>query len=67
MDKLESMYAFTQVVENGSFAEAARKMNLSRSSVNKLVIQLEIVPPEKSPLQILVKHFINDVWTFLVV
>ncbi len=41
MDKLESMYAFTQVVENGSFAEAARKMNLSRSSVNKLVIQLE--------------------------
>ncbi len=41
MDKFESMYAFTQVVENGSFAEAARKMNLSRSSVNKLVIQLE--------------------------
>ena len=41
MDKLESMYAFTQVVENGSFAEAARKMTLSRSSVNKLVIQLE--------------------------
>ncbi|MGK7879448.1 MAG: LysR family transcriptional regulator [Crocosphaera sp.] len=35
------MYAFTQVVENGSFAEAARKMNLSRSSVNKIVIQLE--------------------------
>ncbi|MEL4897019.1 LysR family transcriptional regulator [Crocosphaera sp. Alani8] len=41
MDKLESMYAFTQVVENGSFAEAARKMNLSRSSVNKMVIHLE--------------------------
>ncbi len=41
MDKFESMYTFTQVVENGSFAEAARKMNLSRSSVNKLVIQLE--------------------------
>ena len=41
MDKFESMYAFTQVVENGSFAEAARKMNLSRSSVNKMVIQLE--------------------------
>ncbi|WP_300510250.1 LysR family transcriptional regulator [Crocosphaera sp.] len=35
------MYTFTQVVEKGSFAEAARKMNLSRSSVNKLVIQLE--------------------------
>ncbi|MDJ0660727.1 MAG: LysR family transcriptional regulator [Crocosphaera sp.] len=41
MDKFESMYAFTQVVEEGSFAEAARKMNLSRSTVNKLVIQLE--------------------------
>ena len=41
MDKFESMYAFTQVVENGSFAEAARKMILSRSSVNKMVIQLE--------------------------
>ncbi len=41
MNKFESMYAFTQVVEQGSFAEAARKMNLSRSSVNKMVIQLE--------------------------
>ncbi|MGK7956301.1 MAG: LysR family transcriptional regulator [Crocosphaera sp.] len=41
MDKFESMYAFTQVVEQGSFAAAARKMNLSRSSVNKMVIQLE--------------------------
>ncbi|MDJ0510226.1 MAG: LysR family transcriptional regulator [Crocosphaera sp.] len=41
MDKLESMRAFTKVVEAGSFAAAARKMGLSRSSVNKLVIQLE--------------------------
>lgn len=41
MDKLESMYAFTQVVEEGSFAAAARKMQMSRSYINKLVIDLE--------------------------
>ncbi|NEP55751.1 MAG: LysR family transcriptional regulator [Symploca sp. SIO2G7] len=41
MDKFESMYAFTQVIEEGSFAAAARKMQLSRSTVNKLVISLE--------------------------
>ncbi|MFQ4138759.1 LysR family transcriptional regulator [Nodosilinea sp. PGN35] len=41
MDKLESMRAFTQVVEAGGFAAAARQMNLSRSQVNKLVINLE--------------------------
>ncbi|MEB3291170.1 MAG: LysR family transcriptional regulator [Leptolyngbya sp.] len=41
MDKFESLRAFTQVVESGGFAAAARKMGLSRSAVNKLVIQLE--------------------------
>jgi DNA-binding transcriptional LysR family regulator len=41
MDKLESMRAFAQVVEAGGFAAAARQMNLSRSAVNKLVINLE--------------------------
>lgn len=41
MDKFESIRAFTQVVEQGSFAAAARKMQLSRSAVNKLVINLE--------------------------
>ena len=41
MDKFESIRAFTQVVEEGGFAAAARKMQLSRSSVNKLVINLE--------------------------
>ncbi|HBR00947.1 MULTISPECIES: LysR family transcriptional regulator [unclassified Roseofilum] len=41
MDKFESIHAFTQVVEEGSFAAAARKMQLSRSAVNKLVIALE--------------------------
>jgi DNA-binding transcriptional LysR family regulator len=41
MDKFESLRAFTQVVEEGSFAAAGRKMQLSRSAVNKLVINLE--------------------------
>ncbi len=41
MDKFESMRAFTQVVKEGGFAAAARKMELSRSAVNKLVINLE--------------------------
>lgn len=41
MDKLESIYAFTQVVQEGSFAAAARKMNVGRSAVNKMVIALE--------------------------
>ncbi|MEM8721021.1 MAG: LysR family transcriptional regulator [Cyanobacteria bacterium P01_G01_bin.39] len=41
MDKFASMRAFTQVVQSGGFAAAARKMGLSRSTVNKLVINLE--------------------------
>jgi DNA-binding transcriptional LysR family regulator len=41
MDKFESIRAFTQVVETGGFAAAAREMDLSRSAVNKLVINLE--------------------------
>ena len=41
MDKFESLRAFTQVVAEGGFAAAARKMRLSRSAVNKLVINLE--------------------------
>ncbi|WP_030007723.1 LysR family transcriptional regulator [Picosynechococcus sp. NKBG042902] len=41
MDKLASLYAFTQVVEAGGFAAAARQMNVGRSAVNKLVIALE--------------------------
>ncbi len=41
MDKFESMRAFVRVVEEGGFAAAARKMQLSRSAVNKLVINLE--------------------------
>ncbi len=41
MDKFESLQAFTQVVEQGSFAAAARQLGLSRSAVNKLVVKLE--------------------------
>ncbi|MDJ0679566.1 MAG: LysR family transcriptional regulator [Xenococcaceae cyanobacterium MO_167.B52] len=41
MDKFESLKAFTTVVEEGGFAAAARKLQLSRSAVNKFVINLE--------------------------
>lgn len=41
MDKFASMQAFTQVVQSGGFAAAARKLGVSRSTVNKLVINLE--------------------------
>lgn len=41
MDQLQSMRAFTRVVEFGGFAAAAREMGLSRSAVNKAVIHLE--------------------------
>ena len=41
MDKFESLKAFITVVEEGGFAAAARKLQLSRSAVNKFVINLE--------------------------
>ncbi len=41
MDKFESIRAFTKVVVSGGFAAAAREMGVSRSTVNKLVINLE--------------------------
>jgi DNA-binding transcriptional LysR family regulator len=41
MDKFEQLKAFTQVVDSGGFAAAARVLGLSRSTVNKLVIALE--------------------------
>lgn len=41
MDKFESLRAFVQVVDAGGFAAASRKMGLSRSAVNKLVMNLE--------------------------
>jgi DNA-binding transcriptional LysR family regulator len=41
VDKLQSIRAFTKVVQHGSFAAAARDMRLSRSAVSKYVIDLE--------------------------
>jgi len=41
MDRIASLRAFTQVIESGGFAAAARDMGLSRSVVNKHVIRLE--------------------------
>lgn len=41
MDNFSGIRAFTQVVKSGGFAAAAREMGLSRSVVNKTVINLE--------------------------
>lgn len=41
MDKLSNMKAFAQVAQTGSFAEAARKLNLATSVVSKRVKDLE--------------------------
>lgn len=41
MDKLACIRAFTKVIEQGSFSDAAREMRLSRSAVSKYVIELE--------------------------
>lgn len=41
MDRFESMRAFVNVVDQNGFAAAARAMGLSRSAVNKAVINLE--------------------------
>jgi DNA-binding transcriptional LysR family regulator len=41
MDKLDAMNAFAKVVAAGSYAEAARRMGLTRSAVSKAVMELE--------------------------
>ena len=41
MDKLAAMSAFTKVVALASYAEAARKLGLTRSAVSKAVSELE--------------------------
>jgi len=41
MDKLDAMSAFARVVAAGSYAEAARRMGLTRSAVSKAVTELE--------------------------
>jgi len=41
MDKLEAMNVLTKVVASGSFAEAARKLGVTRSAISKAITQLE--------------------------
>jgi DNA-binding transcriptional LysR family regulator len=41
MDKLQAMNAFTRVVATRSYAEAGRKLGLTRSAVSKAVSELE--------------------------
>ena len=41
MDRLHSMRAFVRVIDAGSFAGAAREMNLSPAVVTRLVADLE--------------------------
>lgn len=40
-DRLNGIAAFIEAVEAGSFAEAARRMNLSRSAIGKSIARLE--------------------------
>ena len=41
MDRLHSMRVFTRVIDAGSFAAAARELNLSPAVVTRLVADLE--------------------------
>jgi len=41
MDRLHSMRVFARVIEQGSFARAARELNLSPAVVTRLVADLE--------------------------
>ena len=41
MDKLEAMNVLTKVVATGSFAEAARRLGVTRSAISKAITQLE--------------------------
>src|SRR5213592_4000706 len=41
MDRLHSMRVFSRVIDSGSFASAAREMNLSPAVVTRLVAELE--------------------------
>lgn len=41
MDKLDAMNALVKVVASGSYAEAARRLGLTRSAVSKAVMELE--------------------------
>ena len=41
MDRLHSMRVFSRVIDEGSFAAAARELNLSPAAVTRLVADLE--------------------------
>jgi len=41
MDKLDAMTVFTKVVASGGFAEAARRLGVTRSAVSKAITDLE--------------------------
>jgi DNA-binding transcriptional LysR family regulator len=41
MDRLDAMRAYARVVDSGSYAEAARRLGLTRSAVSKAVSELE--------------------------
>ncbi|MES2603437.1 MAG: LysR family transcriptional regulator, partial [Pseudomonadota bacterium] len=41
MDKLSALGSFIKVVEKGGFAAAARELSVSRSQINRQVINLE--------------------------
>ena len=41
MDRLSSMRVFSRVIEEGSFAGAARELNLSPAVVTRLIAELE--------------------------
>lgn len=41
MDKLDAMNVLTKVVATGSFAEAARRLGVTRSAISKAITQLE--------------------------
>jgi DNA-binding transcriptional LysR family regulator len=41
MDKLDAMNVLAKVVASGSFAEAARKLGVTRSAISKAITQLE--------------------------
>lgn len=41
MDKLDAMNVLTKVVASGSFAEAARRLGVTRSAISKAITQLE--------------------------
>src|SRR3978361_2528112 len=41
MDRLQSMRVFQQVVDEGGFAAAARKLDLTPAAVTRLIVDLE--------------------------